>query len=62
VRLLTPFCALLRFWDKLSFSAVFIFQYSAQKIGKYVKLHVLGDFDDIWIGILEDNQKVIRVI
>jgi hypothetical protein len=24
---------------------------------KYIKLHVLGDFGDIWIGILEDIQK-----
>ncbi len=29
-----------------------------QKIGKYIKLHVLGDFGDIWIGISEDIQKI----
>jgi hypothetical protein len=28
------------------------------KIGKYIKLHVLGDFGDIWIGISEDIQKI----
>jgi hypothetical protein len=35
-----------------------------QKIEKYIKLHVLGDFGDIWIGISEDIQKksIIRVI
>ena len=29
-----------------------------QEIEKYIKLHVLGDFDDIWIGISEDIQKI----
>jgi hypothetical protein len=34
------------------------FQHSAQKIEKYIKLHVLGDFGYIWIGISEDIQKI----
>jgi hypothetical protein len=25
---------------------------------KYIKLHVLGDFGDIWFGISEDIQKI----
>jgi hypothetical protein len=29
-----------------------------QKIEKYIKLHVLGDFGDIWFGISEDIQKI----
>jgi hypothetical protein len=29
-----------------------------QKIEKYIKLHVLGDFGDISIGIKEDIQKI----
>jgi hypothetical protein len=29
-----------------------------QEIEKYIKLHVLGDFGDIWIGISEDIQKI----
>jgi hypothetical protein len=29
-----------------------------KEIEKYIKLHVLSDFDDIWIGISEDIQKI----
>ena len=29
-----------------------------QEIEKYIKLHVLGDFGDIWFGISEDIQKI----
>ena len=29
-----------------------------QEIEKYVKLHVLDDFGDIWIGISENFQKI----
>ena len=29
-----------------------------QKIEKYIKLHVLGNFGDIWIGFSEDIQKI----
>jgi hypothetical protein len=29
-----------------------------QGIQKYIKLHVLGDFADIWLGITEDVQKI----
>jgi hypothetical protein len=29
-----------------------------QKIVKYYKIHFLGDFGDIWIGISEDVQKI----
>jgi hypothetical protein len=25
---------------------------------KYIKIHVLGDFGDIWIGISENFQKI----
>ena len=26
-----------------------------QEMEKYIKLHVLGDFGDIWIGISDDS-------
>jgi hypothetical protein len=29
-----------------------------KEIEKYIKLHVLSDFDDIWIGISDDIQKI----
>jgi hypothetical protein len=29
-----------------------------KKIDKYIKLHVLDDFGDIWIGNSEDIQKI----
>jgi hypothetical protein len=34
------------------------FQHMVQKIVKYIKLHVLGDVGDIWIGISEDIRKI----
>ena len=49
--------SIFRLFQKKSQILIF-FQYSAQKIKKYVKLHVLDDFGDIWIGISEDIQKI----
>jgi hypothetical protein len=33
-----------------------------QEIEKYIKLHVLGDFGDIWFGISEDIQKIEHLL
>jgi UDP-2,3-diacylglucosamine pyrophosphatase LpxH len=46
-----------RNFQKNSQILIFI-QYLVQKIEKYVKIHVLGDFGDIWIGISENFQKI----